>query len=99
MYSIVIIVQIIFFSDHGYYGEWGEWESPEKVTDETYKQIKTRQCRNKWSPNHEGVTCDPLESSEMSKTWTLEEECATNLEHSPDLTKYYKTFTSKDDKV
>ena len=86
-------MEVTYFSDHGYYGDWGEWEGQWK-NDETYKVTRERKCLSKWSPKHDGVTCDPSESSEVSKTFTLEKGCATDLEFSPDLTKYYRTFTS-----
>ena len=42
--------------DHGIYGEWSEWGSPEEQNDGTYKVTKTRECQNRWSPEeHPGT--------------------------------------------
>ena len=42
---------------------------------------------------HPGMTCDPAESAEMSRFWTLEEDCSVGMEEAPDDTNYYKKFT------
>ena len=39
------------------------------------------------------MTCDPAESAEMSRFWTLEQDCAVGIEEAPDDTNYYKKFT------
>ena len=59
-------MEVTYFSDHGYYGDWGEWEGQWK-NDETYKVTREKKCLSKWSPKHDGVTCDPSESSEVSE--------------------------------
>ena len=39
------------------------------------------------------MTCDPAESAEMSRFWTLEQDCSVGMEEAPDDTNYYKKFT------
>ena len=39
------------------------------------------------------MTCDPVESAEMSRFWTLEQDCSVGMEEAPDDTNYYKKFT------
>ena len=39
------------------------------------------------------MKCDPAESAEMSRFWTLEKDCSVGMEEAPDNTNYYKKFT------
>ena len=52
-------------TDHGILTEWSSWSPCEEIIDEynsvRYIQRRTRECHNRWSPDHNGVSCDPDE--------------------------------------
>ena len=55
----------LFFLVHGEWGEWGAWGTcQEHSPGEGTKEIRTRECKSKWSLNHENIDCEDPETSE-----------------------------------
>ena len=54
------IIIFIISQDHGIGSDWNRWDNcVENPEDGSITQIQHKDCINKWSPDNEGVTCDP----------------------------------------